>query len=322
MYKISQIIVASENKVKVSAAREVLANYEFLMNLPTHALTVETSVRNQPLSLEETVHGAKQRAETAYHPSSLSIGLESGLMHIPTTDDEYMDVCICSVYDGKKHHIGMSCGFRIPNQVTRLIFDKGLDLNEAMKECGFTDNPKLGSSEGSIGVFTDGRLNRKDYCKQCITTALISIDQNQYFAEPSSQITVTRQFSKDRETVWSFLVNSPEWHPRSQDINSSEEGTHVEINGGTMIMQEVLEDREKYGFGYRMLNTPLPFDDYHAKVKVHDLDGKHCAVEWSSTFTPKGVSKKEAELLVQMIYEDGLKKLQTAICQPEQTQTS
>lgn len=132
--------------------------------------------------------------------------------------------------------------------------------------------------------------------------------------EEQSKIIVIRQFTKDRDTVWSFLLNSPDWHPQSKNLHSNADGTTVELNDGTMMMQEVVEDRESYGFGYCMINSPLPLGDYLAKVKVHDLDGKNCVVEWSSTFYAKGVSKKQAELLVQMIYEDGLKKLHDSIC--------
>jgi inosine/xanthosine triphosphatase len=310
---ITQVIVASENEVKVSAVREVISQYDTLKKLLVTPCTVKTTVNEQPISLEETVIGAKKRAEHVYRKNSLSIGLESGLMLVPTSDDEYMNVCICAIFDGEKHHIGMSCGSRIPKQVSTLIIEEGLNLNQAMKQCNFTDNPKLGSCIGTIGVFTDGRITRKDYCKQCITTALISIDQSRYFIEEFCKITVTRQFNQSRDVVWDFLINHPDWHPRSQDLLSNENGSTVEIKDGTMVMQEVEEDREKYGFGYKMINCPLPFDDYHARVKVHELDEKNCAIEWTGTFKPKGVTKKEAELLATMIYEDGLKQLQEAI---------
>ncbi len=180
---LSKIIVASENTVKISAVQEVFSSYERFKYLSIAYYTVESGVSEQPFTLEETVTGAKLRAERAYHPSSLSIGLESGLMVIPATDDEYMNVCICSIYDGKKHHIGMSCGFRIPKQVISQITEHCIDHNEAMKICQFTDNPRLGSSEGSIGLFTKGRLTRKDCCKQSIITALVSIDVVHYFTE-------------------------------------------------------------------------------------------------------------------------------------------
>ncbi len=180
-----KIIVGSQNSVKMSAVREVLASYPYLNQAELVSVSVPSGVSAQPGSLEETVQGAKNRAEQGYHQEAaehrLGIGLESGLMQVPTTNDEYMDVCICAVYDGNRHHIGMSCGFRLPREVTRLIFEEKLDLNQAMTRCGLTNNPRLGAAEGSIGLLTKGRICRKEYCKQSLITALISVENEQYF---------------------------------------------------------------------------------------------------------------------------------------------
>ena len=161
--------------------------YPYLNQAELVSVAAPSGVTEQPLSLEETVQGAKNRAEQAFHQERsehrLGIGLESGLMQVPTTDDEYMDICICAVYDGTHHHIGMSCGFRLPNEVTRLIFEEKLDLNQAMTRCGITNNHRLGAAEGSIGLFTKGRICRKEYCKQSLITALISVENAQYFNE-------------------------------------------------------------------------------------------------------------------------------------------
>lgn len=176
--EIADIVVASMNQVKLSAVEEVVADYAGFSSVKVRGVAVETSVRDQPLSLEEVVRGAKERAVRAFADCKLSIGLESGLMEIPVTDGEYMDICICSIYDGQRHHIGMSCGFRLPKEVTNLIVNEGLDLNQAMHRCGLTCNPTLGGAEGAIGLLTNGRICRKDYCKQAIITALISIENS------------------------------------------------------------------------------------------------------------------------------------------------
>jgi inosine/xanthosine triphosphatase len=177
----TEIIVGSQNQIKLTAVNEVVADYARLSGAKVVGVASDSGIREQPLSLEETVKGAKNRAENAYAAGSLSIGLESGLILVPETDSEYMDVCICSVYDGEKHHIGMSCGFRLPKPVSDLIISEGLDLNQAMQKCGFTHNPRLGAAEGSVGLFTSGRICRKDYCKQSLVTALISVENSHFF---------------------------------------------------------------------------------------------------------------------------------------------
>lgn len=177
----SKIIVGSKNEVKVSAVREVVADYKSLAGAEVIGVSVASGMSDQPLSLEETIQGAKNRAESAYQPDSISIGLECGLMRIPSSEEEFMHISICSIFDGKKHHLGMSSGFRVPRSISALILEEGLDLNQAMKKCGFTENPQLGASEGTVGVFTNGRIPRKTYCKQSLTVALISIEQPRYF---------------------------------------------------------------------------------------------------------------------------------------------
>jgi len=46
-----------------------------------------------------------------------------------------------------------------------------------------------------------------------------------------------------------------------------------------------------------------------ATLKVIGDGGSHCKVEWSGTFTPKGVSDSEVTQLFQGIYDGGLKAL-------------
>lgn len=179
----SKIIVGSKNEVKVSAVREVIADYKSLASAEVVATSVSSDVSNQPLSLEETIRGAKNRAKAAYQSGSISIGLEGGLMKIPLSGQEFMHISVCSIFDGEQHHLGISSAFRIPKSVSTLILEEGLDLNQAMKKCEFTENSQLGASEGTVGLFTNGRVPRKDYCKQSLTTALISIEQPQYFSK-------------------------------------------------------------------------------------------------------------------------------------------
>ncbi len=179
------IIIGSQNPLKKSAICEVFDEYPSIMVREFVTCAASSGVSEEPLSLEETVRGAKNRAEEAYHRITdykhLGIGLESGLMEIPLTQSEYMDVCICAIYDGTKHHIGMSCGFRIPQEVARLIFEEKFDLNQAMIRHNLTSNSKLGQAEGTVGILTNGRICRKKYIKQSLITALISIENASLF---------------------------------------------------------------------------------------------------------------------------------------------
>lgn len=176
-----KINVGSQNDVKVSAVREVIRDYDFLLNAEVSGLEVSSEISEQPKSLDETIRGAMNRARNAFQSCDYSFGLEDGLMNVPNTKTDYMNVCACAIYDGQNYHIGLSSAHEYPHDVTKLVFDEGLDINQAFKKTGLTENLKVGSAEGAIGILTHGRLLRKEYTKQAITTALIHVENSKLF---------------------------------------------------------------------------------------------------------------------------------------------
>ena len=171
------IKVASKNPAKVSAVEEIIKDYPHLMNAEIIGEETNSGVSDQPKSLEETIKGAMNRAKGVYKDCDFSFGLESGLMAVPHTKTGYMDVCVCVIFDGKEYHLGLSSAWEAPKKVAEYMFNEGLDMNQAALKAGLTENPKVGSAEGLIGVMTKGRLVRKEYTKEAIRTALIHIDK-------------------------------------------------------------------------------------------------------------------------------------------------
>lgn len=166
------IVVGSKNPVKVSAVAEVFADYPQYATMQVSGVDASSGVRPQPLSLEETVSGARNRARQAYE-GFLGVGLESGIMAIP---DGYLEVCFAAIFDGTRMHTGMSCGFALPKAVTNLMFEEELNLVEAAMRVGLTDDPEVGKKGGLLSILTDGRLTRKEYSKQSLITAIISLE--------------------------------------------------------------------------------------------------------------------------------------------------
>ena len=176
-----KINIASNNPVKVEAVKEIIRSYDFLKNAEVKGLNVDSEVSEQPKSLEETVQGAINRAKSAFNNCIYSFGIESGLMRVPQTKTGKMDFCVCAIYDGKQHHLGLSCAFEFPIKVTQMIHEFGIDANEAFYRCGLTQDKKIGYSEGTIGILTRGRMNRKDYTKQAIQMALIHLENSHLY---------------------------------------------------------------------------------------------------------------------------------------------
>lgn len=171
-----KIKIASQNPVKVEALKEILADYPHLKDAEIVAVHALSEVSDQPKSLKETVQGALNRSKNAYGECDYCFGIESGLMEVPNTKSGYMDVCVCAIFDGREHHLGLSSAWEAPKQVSEYMLKDGLNMNDAAYKAGLTANPKVGSSEGLVGIMTKGRLTRKEYTKEAIRTALIHVD--------------------------------------------------------------------------------------------------------------------------------------------------
>lgn len=168
--------VATKNPAKVLAVEEIIKDYPHLAMASVISEEVASGVSDQPLSLEETIKGAMNRASVVYKDCDFSFGIESGLMAVPHTKTGYMDVCACVIFDGAEYHLGLSSAWEAPKKVAEYMFNEGLDMNQAALKAGLTKNSKVGSAEGLVGIMTKGRLVRKEYTKEAIRTALIHID--------------------------------------------------------------------------------------------------------------------------------------------------
>lgn len=177
MMTMLKIHVGSKNKAKIEAVKETIADYPHLKKAKVEGVEARSEISEQPLSLEETIKGAINRARNAFKACDYSLGLESGLMKVPYTKSGYMDVCACAIFDGTEFHIGLSSSWEFPDKtVMDIIVNEGLDMSQAINKAGLTNNPKIGSEQGAIGILTKGRVDRKAYTKQAIQMALIHLE--------------------------------------------------------------------------------------------------------------------------------------------------
>jgi inosine/xanthosine triphosphatase len=172
-----KINIASKNQTKVEALKEILVDYSHLKGAEIIAIETDSGVSEQPKSLRETIRGAINRAKNVFNDCSYSFGIESGLMKVPKTKTGFMDVCVCAIFDGEEHYLGLSSAWEAPKQVSEYILNDGMNMNQAAYKAGLTKNLKIGSAEGLVGIMTKGRLNRKEYTKEAIRTALIHLEK-------------------------------------------------------------------------------------------------------------------------------------------------
>ncbi len=130
----------------------------------------------------------------------------------------------------------------------------------------------------------------------------------------SAKATIDLNVSPDE--VWQLIGGFgalPDWLPYIPKSKVTDGGRvrHLDNPDG----QTIIERLEKYDFtartySYSILQAPFPVTGYLATISVTPTNGgKGSHVEWSGTFTPKGINDEEAHNLFQGIFSDGLKAL-------------
>lgn len=168
------IRIGSGNPVKLGAIREVMS--ERFPDAVFEPCAVSSGVPDQPIGYEQTLGGAihRARASFALQPScELAVALESGLIPVPLTRTGYMNLTACAIYDGTELYLGLGPAFELPDEVTRLVTEEGLELDPAVRRVGLTNNPRIGYSQGLIGILSGGRVTRGDYSKPAVSMALV-----------------------------------------------------------------------------------------------------------------------------------------------------
>lgn len=181
MKRYAKILIGTNNSVKINAVKEIRKQYSFLNGLKVEAKNVKSGVNEQPKSLGETIRGAINRAKRAYTKGGLSFGIEDGIARVPYAKTKHMNFCVCALYDGDNVFLGISSGFEYPKEATRLVFEEGIDINEAFYRMKLTKSRKIGNKKGAIGILTKNRLNRKELVKQAVMMAVIEIENIKYY---------------------------------------------------------------------------------------------------------------------------------------------
>lgn len=173
------IIVGSGSDVKVNAVRATFSHYDFFRGARVIGKEVGSGVSAQPMNLEETVRGARNRARNAFANCDYSVGIESGIMPVLGTLTGHFNICAAAIWDGRRWGLGLSSGFEHPQKVVELVTQEGLEIRDAYNRFDLLDPSKL--SEGGIGMLTRGRFSREAYIGQALEMALISFENPQLY---------------------------------------------------------------------------------------------------------------------------------------------
>ena len=174
------ITVGSKNPTKIAAVTNLLTGHPLFDGAVVKAVDVANEEFGHPKSLEDTVHGAKQRALHCFKNCTYSIGIESGMIKSPDAKSGYFETTVCAIFDGSQYHLGLSPSFEWPTEVVKLIL-QGMDGSQAFKKIGLTEHEKIGLAEGGIFILTHGKINRVKINELAVMMALIHLENPDYY---------------------------------------------------------------------------------------------------------------------------------------------
>ncbi len=164
-----KVIVASKNPVKINCVQEVLTLAFPLDDFAFEGVSVSSGVGDQPMTDDETLQGAINRASNAQnlHQGDFHIGIEGGVSDDGKVMTAFAWVVILS--DGKVGKARTST-FELPQKIAQLV-RLGVELGHADDQVFRRDNSK--QKDGAVGILTNGILDRTEYYKQAVLLALI-----------------------------------------------------------------------------------------------------------------------------------------------------
>ena len=176
-----KVVIASHNPAKIRAVNEAFTLQfpgETIEYMPT---SVDSGVADQPLSDEETRHGARNRAQNAHelHPNAdFWVGLEGG---IETIDEQLMAFAWMAVL-GPDQRIGEARTVTLPlPPAVKALVDQGLELGDANDKVFSTVNSK--HQGGAFGLLTNGIYTREGVYTEALVIALVPF-VNGLYIEP------------------------------------------------------------------------------------------------------------------------------------------
>lgn len=177
-----KVVVASQNPVKIGAAREAFATQFPGADIEMWSVEVDSGVSDQPMSDAVTRNGARTRAIRAFEAlpdADFWVGLEGG---IEIMDEQLMAFAWMAV-KGKAGDISEARSTTLPlPPAIKAFIESGMELGEANDKVFSTVNSKQGG--GAFGLLTDGLHTRESIYTQTLVMALIPFVNQLY---PQSQ---------------------------------------------------------------------------------------------------------------------------------------
>jgi inosine/xanthosine triphosphatase len=195
----SKIIVAvgSTRRPKLEAVTAAFSSIPFAFpDFEIVGVEVPSGVRHTPLTREDLMTGARQRAEglvriarSENKPWNYFVGLEGGIDVVAATDvmpslDIVPDVDVVAeagnrwvflenwayITDGVRGSFGQSGAILLPETLARIVVDDGVELSEAID--AFAGRQGIRDAEGAWGILSRNLVSRQEAFRVAVLNAM------------------------------------------------------------------------------------------------------------------------------------------------------
>jgi inosine/xanthosine triphosphatase len=173
-----KVIVGSTNPVKIKSTKSAFETAFPDEEFDVEGVSVVSDVRDQPLSSDETLLGAKNRATNAKekYQADYWVGIEGG---IEDHEDE-LQAFAWMVILGADGTMGKArtSSFVLPHEVSLLV-RSGLELGQADDQVFNQSHSK--QKNGAVGLLTNDIIDRAEYYKQAVILALVPFLKPEFY---------------------------------------------------------------------------------------------------------------------------------------------
>ncbi len=176
-----RIAAGSTRRPKLNAVQEAADLFRCYFSADTtievHGYEVESGVSHTPLSREELMQGARQRAETLAarlaatgDAANFYVGLEGGLDVVEEQGRRRVFLeSWAYVADGERGHFGCSGSIEIPEALAEEVVIRGTELSAAIDD--FAGQAGIRDAQGAWGVLSGNLILRQESFRVAVVAA-------------------------------------------------------------------------------------------------------------------------------------------------------
>lgn len=176
-----KIIIATQSPPKVQAIEEAISRCPYFQdkNIEIISIKAKSNVSDMPISIEENMLGAKNRAINAKNQitdADFYIGMEGGTSFV--LDKTYLFGAVYILSRTGEWHFGLSNMIEVPIYFHEKIYNEKQELGPVLAEAtGVADASK---KNGAFGAWSDDIFTRKDQFVFAFLSAIVPF-YNQYY---------------------------------------------------------------------------------------------------------------------------------------------